>query len=85
MLVLDEPLVNLDYKLREALVVELKTLLAETRATVIYTSSDPRDAFALGDQVLLLSEIKNCSRVRRCRCTRILSNLAAAHLMSDPW
>ena len=29
-LVLDEPLVNLDYKLREALVLELKTL-AETK------------------------------------------------------
>ena len=55
-LVLDEPLVNLDYKLREALVLELKTLLAETGATVIYTSTDPRDAFALGDRVLLLHE-----------------------------
>ena len=34
-LVLDEPLVNLDYKLREALVLELKALLSETQATVI--------------------------------------------------
>lgn len=54
-LLLDEPLVNLDYKLREALQLELRSLLHETDMSVIYTSSDSRDAFALGDEVLLLS------------------------------
>ena len=83
-LVLDEPLVNLDYKLREALVVELKTLLAETRATVIYTSSDPRDAFALGDQVLLLERNQKLQSGTPLQVYQNPSNLAAAHLMSDP-
>ena len=54
-LLLDEPLVNLDFKLREALEVELRGLLKDTGTVVIWTTSDPRDAFALGDRVCLLS------------------------------
>lgn len=53
-LLLDEPLVNLDFKLREALEVELRELLHAAGTVVIYTSSDPRDAFTLGDKLLLL-------------------------------
>ncbi len=55
-LLLDEPLVNLDFKLREALEVELRGLLKDTGTVVIWTTSDPRDAFTLGDRVLLLSK-----------------------------
>jgi glycerol transport system ATP-binding protein len=83
-LLLDEPLVNLDYKLREALVLELKTLLAETGATVIYTSTDPRDAFALGDQVMLLHEQCKLQAGTPLALYREPKSLAAAHLMSDP-
>lgn len=55
-LLLDEPLVNLDFKLREALENELPGLLRATGTCVIWTSSDSRDAFALADQVLLLAD-----------------------------
>ncbi len=55
-LLLDEPLVNLDFKLREALESELPGLLRATGTCVIWTSSDSRDAFALADQVLLLAD-----------------------------
>ena len=55
-LLLDEPLVNLDFKLREALEVELRDLLHAAGTVVVYTSSDPRDAFNLGDQLLLLDQ-----------------------------
>ncbi|MDP5070251.1 MAG: ABC transporter ATP-binding protein, partial [Congregibacter sp.] len=55
-LLLDEPLVNLDFKLREALEVELRDLLRASDTVVIYTSSDPRDAFSLADELLLLEE-----------------------------
>ncbi len=53
-LVLDEPLVNLDFKLRERLSRELIELLKETEAIVVYASSDPRDAYLMGDEVLLM-------------------------------
>ncbi len=55
-LVLDEPLVNLDFKLREALTLELQELLVEQAVTVIYTTSVPSDAFALGHNLLLLGD-----------------------------
>ena len=53
---LDEPLVNLDFKLREALELELRDVLQDSGAVVIYTSSDPQDAFTLGDHLLLLQD-----------------------------
>ena len=62
----------------------LKTLLAETRSTVIYTSSDPRDAFALGDQVLLLERNQKLQSGTPLQVYQNPSNLAAAQLMSDP-
>jgi glycerol transport system ATP-binding protein len=55
-LLLDEPLVNLDYKLREALALELRGLLNDTDTTVIYTTTDPKDAFTLGDELVLLEQ-----------------------------
>ena len=55
-LLLDEPLVNLDFKLREALEGELRDLLGATQTTVVYTSSDPREVFNVADEVLLLKD-----------------------------
>ena len=56
-LLLDEPFVNLDYKLREGLREELADLLRSQSGTVvIYASTDPREALQMGDNVLLMSE-----------------------------
>ena len=55
-LVMDEPLVNLDFKLREALSVELRGLLGEQSTVVVYTSSDKRDAFSMADELVLLDD-----------------------------
>ena len=41
-LVMDEPLVNLDYKLREELESQLRELLLDRGPVVVYTTSDPR-------------------------------------------
>lgn len=53
-LVLDEPFVNLDYKLREGLEQELLALAQQQGLVLVYASSDPREAFALADQLVLL-------------------------------
>ncbi|MGQ0564955.1 MAG: ABC transporter ATP-binding protein [Gemmobacter sp.] len=54
---LDEPFVNLDYKLREGLREELVDLLRTEQGTiVIYASTDPREALQMGDAVVLLAE-----------------------------
>lgn len=56
-LLLDEPFVNLDYKLREELRVELVDLLAENDGiTVIYATTEPREALQLGDHVLVMDK-----------------------------
>ncbi|NBE06137.1 ABC transporter ATP-binding protein [Paragemmobacter ruber] len=54
---LDEPFVNLDYKLREGLREELIDLLQAERDTiVIYASTDPREALQMGDDIILMAE-----------------------------
>lgn len=54
---LDEPFVNLDYKLREGLREELVELLQAERDTiVIYASTDPREALQMGDDVILMAD-----------------------------
>ncbi len=83
-LVMDEPLVNLDYKLREALQVELAALLHELGLTVIYTSSDPRDAFALGDDLVLLAEHCLLQSGTPLALYEAPETPAACDLMSDP-
>ncbi|MEZ5664091.1 MAG: ABC transporter ATP-binding protein [Burkholderiaceae bacterium] len=48
LMLLDEPLVNLDYKLREELREELSALFATGGATVIYATTEPAEALLLG-------------------------------------
>jgi glycerol transport system ATP-binding protein len=47
-MLLDEPLVNLDYKLREELREELGALFAAGDSTVIYATTEPGEALLLG-------------------------------------
>ncbi len=83
-LLLDEPLVNLDFKLREALEVELRDLLRASETIVVYTSSDPRDAFNLGDQVLLLAGGAKVQAGRPIEVYETPVDLTAMQLLSDP-
>jgi glycerol transport system ATP-binding protein len=48
LMLLDEPLVNLDYKLREELREELGALFANGDSTVIYATTEPGEALLLG-------------------------------------
>ena len=48
LMLLDEPLVNLDYKLREELRDELSALFAAGDSTVIYATTEPGEALLLG-------------------------------------
>jgi len=83
-LLLDEPLVNLDFKLREALEYELRDLLRAANTVVIYTSSDPRDAFALGDQVLLLERGRKIQAGKPLGVYRRPETFAAMELLAEP-
>jgi len=48
LMLLDEPLVNLDYKLREELREELSSLFASGQSTVVYATTEPTEALLLG-------------------------------------
>jgi ABC-type Fe3+/spermidine/putrescine transport system ATPase subunit len=54
-LLLDEPLSNLDPTLRRSTRDELRALLRRQRVTALFVSHDQEDAFAIADRVALLS------------------------------
>ncbi|MBX3585734.1 MAG: ABC transporter ATP-binding protein [Ramlibacter sp.] len=54
LMLLDEPLVNLDYKLREELREELGSLFATGDSTVIYATTEPGEALLLGGYTAVL-------------------------------
>ena len=99
-MVMDEPLVNLDYKLREALEAELAALLGKTLAaeldagtvarqptqdfTLIYTTTDPRDALLLADQVVLMADNRVLQSGTVDTVYSAPGSRQAAELMSDP-
>lgn len=56
LLLLDEPLVNLDYKLREELRVELQDIFKQGRAIVVYTTTEPTEALMLGGNIAVIDE-----------------------------
>jgi putative spermidine/putrescine transport system ATP-binding protein len=55
LLLLDEPLSNLDPTLRQSTRDELRSTLKESRAPALFVTHDQDDAFAIADRVVLLS------------------------------
>ncbi len=56
LLLLDEPLVNLDYKLREELRIELQEIFRRREAIVVYTTTEPTEALMLGGNIVVLDK-----------------------------
>jgi iron(III) transport system ATP-binding protein len=56
LLLLDEPLSNLDAKLRERMRFELKRLQRELRITTVYVTHDQSEALALSHEIAVMSE-----------------------------
>lgn len=53
---MDEPLANLDYKLREELRIEIPRLFAASGAIFVYATTEPEEALLLGGNTATLSE-----------------------------
>ena len=58
LILLDEPLGNLDYKLREDLRIELKNLAHERKAIFVYATTEPVDALMMASYVAVLHDGK---------------------------
>ncbi len=57
-LLMDEPLSNLDALLRLEMRAELKRLLAELKATTVYVTHDQIEALSMGDRIAVMREGK---------------------------
>ncbi len=54
LLLLDEPLVNLDYKLREGLRTQMRDIFRRRQSIVVYATTEPEEALRLGGHTAVL-------------------------------
>ena len=81
---LDEPLANLDYKLREELREQLPELFAGRGAVVVYATSEPEEALLLGGKTALMDNGVVTQFGTTAEIYRKPDNLTAARVFSDP-
>ena len=55
---LDEPLTNLDYKIRESMRMELRTIFEKIEGSIIYATPDPLEVLSISSHVALLQRGK---------------------------
>ncbi len=84
LVLLDEPLANLDYKLREELRDELPKLFADTGSTVVYATSEPLEALMLGGNTATLKEGRVVQFGRTSSIYRNPATVESAEVFSDP-
>ncbi len=81
---LDEPLANLDYKLREELREQLPELFAGRGAVVVYATSEPEEALLLGGKTALMEDGHVTQFGPTAEIYRAPDSLTAARVFSDP-
>ncbi len=84
LLLLDEPLVNLDYKLREELRSELQEIFQRREAIVIYTTTEPAEALMLGGNVAVIDEGRVLQTGPTPEVYHNPKNTRVAEVFSDP-
>jgi len=84
LVLLDEPLANLDYKLREGLREELPRLFAGRNSTVVYATSEPYEALLLGGSTATLHEGRVTQYGPTGEVYRAPVDLLTAQVFSDP-
>jgi glycerol transport system ATP-binding protein len=84
LLLMDEPLVNLDYKLREELRVELQDIFAQRKAIVVYTTTEPTEALMLGGNITVLDEGRILQTGATHSVYRNPATVKVAEVFSDP-
>lgn len=81
---LDEPLSNLDAKLRQQMRVELKRLHMELGATIIYVTHDQFEAMTLADRIILLRDGRIVAQGSPADLYMRPPNLYAADFLGSP-
>lgn len=84
LLLLDEPLVNLDYKLREELREELQDIFKMRNAIVVYTTTEPTEALMLGGTIVVVDEGRILQSGETMDVYHRPATLRVAEVFSDP-
>jgi len=84
LLLLDDPLRNVDAKLRYEMRIELPRLLKQTDATVLYVTQDYKEAMALGDRIAVLNDNRFAQIDTPARIYRHPVSTKVARLLGDP-
>jgi glycerol transport system ATP-binding protein len=84
LVLLDEPLANLDYKLREGLRDELPRLFADRECTVVYATTEPAETLLLGGHTATLHEGAITQFGPTQDVYRRPADLTTAQVFSDP-
>jgi glycerol transport system ATP-binding protein len=84
LVLLDEPLANLDYKLREELRVELPKIFAESGAVFVYATTEPHEALMLGGNTATLHEGRVTQFAETIQVYHRPIDLRTARTFSDP-
>ena len=79
LLLLDEPLSNLDAKLRESMRFEIKEIQQRTGITVVYVTHDQTEAMAMSDRIFLI----NSGVVQQCGSPQEIYNQPANQFVAD--
>lgn len=84
LLLLDEPLVNLDYKLREELRAELQAIFRQRDSIVVYTTTEPTEALMLGGNIVVMHEGRVLQTGQTEEVYRAPASVQVAEIFSDP-
>ncbi|MCW9034237.1 MAG: ABC transporter ATP-binding protein [Alphaproteobacteria bacterium] len=84
LVLLDEPLANLDFKLREELRDELPRIFGDRHCTVVYATSEPSEALLLGGHTATLHEGRVTQFGETSKIYRHPKDLQSAKVFSDP-
>ncbi|MCJ8520004.1 glycerol transport system ATP-binding protein [Pseudorhizobium tarimense] len=84
LVLLDEPLANLDYKLREELREELPRIFAQSGAVFVYATTEPTEALLLGGRTATLSEGRVTQYGETIDVYRRPGDLLTARTFADP-
>ena len=84
LLLLDEPLVNLDYKLREELRTELQEIFKKREAIVVYTTTEPTEALMLGGNIVVMDEGRILQTGQTPQVYHNPATMKVAEVFSDP-
>lgn len=83
-LLLDDPLRNVDAKLRFEMRLELPRLLRQSGATVLYVTQDYKEAMALADRIAVLAEGRFVQTATPEEIYMAPATLNVARLFGDP-